>query len=82
LKNTVLKLHEKLDGSGYPYGLVGEQIPLPSRILSVADTFVSMTSNRSFRPPFSKEEALKNMNALANVHYDPEVLQQLNKIVQ
>ena len=82
VKNTVLKLHEKLDGSGYPYGLVGEQISLPSRILSVADTFVSMTSNRPYRPPFSQKDALQNMAALANIHYDPEVLQNLTEIIQ
>lgn len=81
VKNTVLKVHEKLNGSGYPYGLVGEQIPMSSRVLLVADTFVAMTSNRSFRPPFTKDEALENMKSLANVYYDPEVLQKLSEII-
>ncbi len=81
VKNTVLQHHEKLNGSGYPYGLVGDQIPLPSRILCVADTFVSMTSKRAWRKSFTKEAALKEMQNLANVHFDPQVLQKLSEII-
>jgi diguanylate cyclase (GGDEF)-like protein len=81
VKNTILQHHEKLNGSGYPYGLVGEQIPLPSRILCAADTFVSMTSNRAYRKPFSKEEALKEMRGLANIHFDSEVIQKLSEVI-
>ncbi|NOY54314.1 MAG: diguanylate cyclase [Deltaproteobacteria bacterium] len=81
VKNTVLQHHEKLNGSGYPYGLVGDQIPLPARILCVADTFVSMTSNRAWRKPFSEKAALQEMQNLANVHFDPQVLQKLSEIV-
>ncbi len=82
VKNTILQHHEKLNGSGYPYGLVGDQIPLPSRILCVADTFVSMTSNRAWRKPFTRDAALKEMQSLANIHFDPQVLQKLSEIVQ
>jgi len=80
VKNTVLQHHEKLDGSGYPYGLIGEQIPLPSRILSVADTFVAMTSKRPHRPAFTKKDALEEMGTLANRHYDPHILEKLKEI--
>ncbi len=82
VKNTILQHHEKLDGSGYPYGLVGDQIPLPSRILSVADTYDSMISNRSYRPPISKEEALKNMKSFSNILFDQDVLQNFTEIVK
>ncbi len=82
VKNTILQHHEKLDGSGFPYGLSGEQILLPSRILCVADTFVAMTTNRAYRPPYSKEEALKEMKGNSNVLFDPQVLQKLSEIVQ
>jgi HD-GYP domain-containing protein (c-di-GMP phosphodiesterase class II) len=81
VKNMILQHHEKLNGSGYPYGLVGDQIPLPSRILCVADTFDSMTSSRSYRPAFSKTEALENMATYAKVYFDPEVLQKLSEII-
>jgi diguanylate cyclase (GGDEF)-like protein len=81
VKNTVLQHHERLNGSGYPHGLVGDQIPLPARILSVADTFVAMTSKRPHRPPFSREQALREMATLANDHFDPEVLEKLSEIV-
>lgn len=80
VKNTVLQHHEKLDGSGYPYGLIGEQIPLPARILSVADTFVAMTSKRPHRPAFRKDDALEEMRTLADRHYDPHVLEKLKEI--
>jgi len=81
VKNTVLQHHERLNGSGYPYGLVGDQIPLPARILCVADTFVAMTSNRAWRKPFTKQAALKEMQNLADVHFDPKILQKLSEIV-
>ncbi len=81
VKNTILQHHEKLNGSGYPYGLVGDQIPLSSRILSVADTFVSMTSNRSYRPAFSQKETLKEMKNLGNIHFDPVIVNTLADMV-
>lgn len=56
----VLHHHEAVDGSGYPHGLVGDQIPLMARILAVADGFDAMTSNRPYRPgmPLAKAEAI------------------------
>ncbi|MDX1763680.1 MAG: GAF domain-containing protein [bacterium] len=80
VKNTVLHHHEKLDGSGYPYGLIGDQIPLPARILAVADTFVAMTSQRPHRPAFQEKDALREMGTLVNRHYDPHVLEKLKEI--
>jgi diguanylate cyclase (GGDEF)-like protein len=82
VKNTILQHHEKLNGSGYPYGLVGDQIPLLSRILCIADTYDSMVSKRSYRPPLSKEEALKNMQSFSKILFDPDVLKEFTEIVQ
>jgi diguanylate cyclase (GGDEF)-like protein len=82
VKNTILQHHERLNGSGYPYGLIGEQIPLPSRILSVADAYVSLTSERPHRPAFTKNDALKEMHREGGEHYDAQVLQRLSELVQ
>ena len=54
----ILAHHERIDGKGYPNGLVGEQIPLASRIISVADTYDVMTSRDSYRRPVSSREAI------------------------
>lgn len=67
--------HERMDGSGYPQGLVGEQIPLSARIMAVADSFDAMTSNRIYKPRKSVEEALQELQALADVHYDRSVVE-------
>jgi putative two-component system response regulator len=66
--------HEHYDGSGYPEGLVGEQIPLASRIILVADAYDAMTSPRPFRCAFTHEEAVEQLLASAGKHFDPEVV--------
>ena len=52
--------HEHYDGNGYPYGLKGDEIPLGSRVLAVADAYDSMVSNRAYRQGLSSDEALSN----------------------
>jgi len=66
--------HEKYDGSGYPGGLKGEQIPLGARILSVADTYDSMVTDRPYRKRLSLEEAKSELRTLAGRQYDPAVV--------
>jgi len=59
--------HEFLDGSGYPYGLKGEQIPLPARILCISDIYDALISyDRPYKPPYSKEEAIRIIYDMAN----------------
>lgn len=58
IRNWVLYHHERMDGSGYPKGLKGNEIPFEARIIAVADVFDAMTSDRSYRPALSEEEAL------------------------
>lgn len=55
---NILTHHEKWDGSGYPQGLKGNEIPLPGRILAVADAYDAMTQNRVYRKAMPKEEVL------------------------
>jgi putative nucleotidyltransferase with HDIG domain len=66
--------HEHYDGSGYPEGLAGEQIPLASRIILVADAYDAMTSPRPFRQAFTHEEAIEQLLEGAGKHFDPEVV--------
>jgi two-component system response regulator RpfG len=63
--------HEKFDGSGYPYGLVGDHIPLPARIVAVADVYDALTSKRSYKSAWLSEEALKYLQAHRRTHFDP-----------
>ena len=66
--------HEKYDGSGYPEGLKGEQIPVIARIISVADTFDAMTTDRPYRKGLSVEAALEELKRYAGTQFDPEAV--------
>lgn len=66
--------HEHWDGSGYPEGLAGEQIPVASRIILVADAYDAMTSPRPFRDSFDHETALGKLREMSGVHFDPEAV--------
>ena len=66
--------HEKFDGSGYPYGLVGDHIPLPARIVAVADVYDALTSKRSYKSAWLSEEALKYLQAHRRTHFDPALV--------
>jgi putative two-component system response regulator len=66
--------HEWFDGSGYPRGLEGEDIPLEGRVAAVADVFDALTSDRPYRAAFSLETAIEMMRAERGTHFDPTVL--------
>ncbi|MEK7816630.1 MAG: HD-GYP domain-containing protein, partial [Actinomycetota bacterium] len=67
--------HERFDGNGYPDELKGGEIPLGARILCVADAFEAMTSERSYRPPISKEEAVNELKRWSGTQFDPKVVE-------
>jgi HD-GYP domain-containing protein (c-di-GMP phosphodiesterase class II) len=67
--------HERWDGSGYPDGLAREHIPLIARIVSVADAFDAMTSDRPYRPAMPVEQAYLELIHKAGTHFDPECVQ-------
>ena len=69
----VLQHHERLDGSGYPQMLKGEEIMLEARILAVADVVEAMASHRPYRPALGIEKALEEIMKNKGVLYDPEV---------
>jgi HD-GYP domain-containing protein (c-di-GMP phosphodiesterase class II) len=62
--------HEAFDGSGYPDGLQGEQIPLWARILTIMDAYVNMTTERSFSPAKTSDQALTELEKLSGIRYD------------
>lgn len=70
----VLQHHEKLDGSGYPQGLLGEQILLESRILCVADVVETMETHRPYRPSLGRDAAIEEISKNRGVLYDAEVV--------
>ena len=67
--------HEYYNGCGYPYGLKGEEIPLGSRIIAIADAFDSMVSNRAYRKSLTPEEALEIIKQCAGKQFDPNLVQ-------
>ena len=74
LAQIVLQHHERLDGSGYPQGLSGEEIMLEARILAVADVVEAMASHRPYRPPRGLDKALEEISQNRGVLYDPEMV--------
>ena len=74
-KRLALSHHEKWDGSGYPYGLAGEDIPLSARIMAVADVFDALVSKRSYKEGFPIERALDIIREGMGTHFDPLVAQ-------
>jgi HD-GYP domain-containing protein (c-di-GMP phosphodiesterase class II) len=66
--------HEKWDGSGYPRGLKGEEIPLSARIFTVVDEWDAITSDRPYRTAWPKEKALNYIKENSGAHFDPDVV--------
>jgi len=67
--------HEKFDGSGYPDGLAGKEIPIGARVICVADTFMVITDGRPYRRPRSVSEAIAELERCSGSQFDPEVVQ-------
>jgi HD-GYP domain-containing protein (c-di-GMP phosphodiesterase class II) len=74
--------HEHYDGSGYPDGIAGEDIPLPARIFAVADSFDAMTSNRPYRGSIGIERALVEIKGGAGTQFDPEVVRVFVQMIE
>jgi len=66
--------HEQWDGTGYPLGLAGEEIPLEARILAVADTYDAITSDRAYRKALSHEIAIAELRRCAGTQFDPKIV--------
>ena len=78
----VLHHHESFDGSGYPEGLRGDQIPLGSRIIIVADAYEAMTSDRIYRKAIGHDAAMQQLNRFKSVQFDPNVVRALETLLE
>jgi HD-GYP domain-containing protein (c-di-GMP phosphodiesterase class II) len=78
----VLHLHERYDGAGYPFGLAGDQIPLQSRILHVADALEAMTSSRVYRTALPLDAALGELENGLGTQFDPDCGRLLIELVK
>lgn len=67
--------HEKWDGSGYPYGKKGPEIPLSARIVAIADVFDALTSRRPYKEPYSFEQSIEMINEGKGKHFDPNIIE-------
>ena len=66
--------HEKWDGTGYPRGLKGEEIPLQARIFAVVDVWDALRSDRSYRSAWSEKKVREHIHTLSGTHFDPQIV--------
>ena len=78
----ILCHHERWDGKGYPQGLEGDNIPLLSRILAVADAYDAMTNDRAYRAAISKKEAIGEIRKHSGTQFDPDIVKLFFEIVE
>jgi diguanylate cyclase (GGDEF)-like protein len=81
-RNGILYHHERWDGTGYPEGLKGDNIPIDARILAIADAFAAMTSSRPYRGTMLDEEAIKELEKEKNKQFDPKLIDIFVNIVK
>ena len=74
--------HEKWDGSGYPTGLTGEEIPLAARIFAIIDVWDALSSDRPYRAALDQSAVLEHIRSQIGKHFDPRVAQAFLKIIQ
>ncbi len=73
--------HERWDGTGYPKGLKGEQIPLAARLFAVADVWDALRSERPYRPPWPRRRVVEHMQSEAGAHFDPNIVERFMELV-
>jgi HD-GYP domain-containing protein (c-di-GMP phosphodiesterase class II) len=74
--------HERYDGKGYPFGIKGENIKLGARIMTVADSFDAMITERPYRKAFTKEEAIEELKKCSGTQFDPKVVEAFLKVLE
>lgn len=74
--------HEKWDGTGYPRGLKGEEIPLAARIFAVVDVWDAITSDRPYRVAWTDEKAITYIQEESSKHFDPHVVEKFIQLIE
>jgi HD-GYP domain-containing protein (c-di-GMP phosphodiesterase class II) len=82
VRDLILGHHERWDGTGYPRGVAGEDIPLGSRVLAAVDAFESMTAGRPYRPPRPRDEAIAELRRETGRQFDPRVVEALIRVIE
>ncbi|MGI6628938.1 MAG: HD-GYP domain-containing protein [Bacillota bacterium] len=82
LSEIIAQHHERLDGSGYPQGLKGDNITLGARIIAVADSFDAMTTDRPYKKAMHPRDAITELKSLAGIQFDPKVVAALEEILK
>jgi len=80
-REIAISHHEKWDGSGYPEGLSGEEIPMSGRITAIADVFDALTTKRPYKEPWPVEKAIALIQEEAGKHFDPTLARQFTEIL-
>ena len=81
-REITLYHHEKWDGSGYPSGKAGNDIPLPAQVVSIISEYCALTEKRAYRDAFTKEEALKIIEEASGIKFNPEIVFICKKIAR
>ena len=81
IATNILHHHERRDGTGYPKGLKGKEIPILSRIISIIDAYDAMLTERPYKKAMTKEEAIKEIKRCAGTQFDPKLVERFLKIV-
>jgi len=74
--------HEKLDGTGYPRGLKGEEIPLVARLFAVVDVWDALRSDRPYRSAWTKEKTLEHIKSVSSTHFDPKAVESFLELIK
>lgn len=82
LGKIIAQHHERLDGSGYPYNLMGYEICIEAKIIAVADVFDAMTTDRPYKKGISPSEALAELKLLSGIHYDEKVVKAFKEVLR
>lgn len=81
ISNMILHHHERIDGSGYPFGKKGFETSLQAKILGIVDSFDAMTSNRGYNNAMSFKDALEEMRSLAGEKYEKEIVEKFVRVI-
>lgn len=80
-RRIALYHHERWDGTGYPHGLKGEDIPIEARIIAIADVFDALINERPYKPAWPVDKAVAQINADAGSHFDPVLVECFNRVL-
>lgn len=73
-KEIAVTHHEKWDGTGYPYGLKGDEIPISGRLMAIADVYDALVTKRIYKPAFTHERAMQIIEEERGTHFDPDIV--------